>query len=75
MQAAAGLHGGPLEQLVAHRVRQAAQVGLGHRGTAVRRLLDALEHGLVRVGRHVAEGHSPHDELPERLGGVRVEHP
>jgi hypothetical protein len=48
---------------------------LRHRGAAVRRLLDAFEHGLVGVRREIPEGDLPQHEVPELLIGIRREHP
>src|ERR671923_1492106 len=75
MQSPARLSVGAHEELLALLVRQAAEVRLRHRGSSVGRFLDATEPGFIRVRSHVAERDLPHHELPERLGGMRIEHP
>src|SRR5262245_46514581 len=74
VQSAAGLRGGPREELLARGIRQAEQVRLCHRSPSVRRFFDAFKHGVICGGCHVTESDTSLDEFSERLRGIRLEH-
>jgi hypothetical protein len=74
VQSAASLRGGPPQELLPHVVRQAEQVRFRHRSPSVERFFDAIKHGVLCGGCHVAESDTSLHELSERLRGIRLKH-